>query len=197
MSSPPPLPPSPLGRRMEPGGRYLLPSEQVKVNQRRHWSLIVPPFFLALAGLFVAGYLTGLLHGQHGLLYNAIWFVALVLIGNFLYRLGEWNEDRFIVTDRRIMMVTGLITRQVAMMPLLRVTDMSYQRSLPGRLFGWGTFVIESAGQEQALRTINRLPSPDELYETVCAMMFGDNTTVGRPLVDPGPAELDETGPDA
>ncbi len=182
---------------MEPGGQYLVPSEEIAVNQRLHWSLIVPSFTAALLGLFTAGYVTGQLSKHSGPLYDAIWLAALALIANFLFRLAEWNEDRFIVTDRRIMMVTGLVTRKVAMMPLARVTDMSYQRSLFGRVFGWGTFIIESAGQDQALRTIDRLPSPDDLYETVCAMMFGEDPHLGKPIADtmsPGP---DETGADA
>lgn len=182
---------------MEPGGQYLVPSEEIAVNQRLHWSIIVPSFIAALLGLFAAGYITGQLPKHSGPLYNAIWFGALALIGNFLYRLAEWNQDRFIVTDRRIMMVTGLITRQVAMMPLVRVTDMSYQRSVAGRIFGWGTFIIESAGQDQALRTIDRLPSPDALYETVCSMMFGEDPDLGKPIAETMDPALDETGPDA
>ncbi len=48
----------------------------------------------------------------------------------------------------------GVFTRRVAMMPLMKVTDMSYNRSVLGRLVGYGEFVLESAGQEQALRTV-------------------------------------------
>ncbi|MEP6697164.1 MAG: PH domain-containing protein [Pseudonocardiales bacterium] len=188
----------PLRRRIEPASRYLVPAERIAVNQRRHWSLIVPSFGVALLGLFAAGYVTGQMTEHRGPLYDVIWFAALALIGHFLYRLAEWNQDRFIVTDRRIMMVTGLLTRQVAMMPLLRVTDMSYERSVAGRIFGWGTFILESAGQDQALRTIDRLPSPDVLYSTVCALMFGESPHFAGPLAETmGEAALDETGPDA
>lgn len=188
---------APLGRRIEPASRYLVPAERIAVNQRLHWSLIVPSFAAALLGLFGAGFLSGQMTKHHGLLYDLIWLAALALVGNFVFRLAEWNEDRFIVTDRRIMMVTGLITRQVAMMPLARVTDMSYQRSVAGRLFGWGTFIIESAGQDQALRTIDRLPSPDGLYSTVCSMMFGENPAYGKPIAETAKSGLDETGSDA
>ncbi len=188
---------TPVGRPLVPGDRYLVPSEHIKINQRLHWSLIVPSFTAALLGLFAAGYLTGQVPGHRGFIVNLIWFGALALIGNFCYRLAEWNLDRFVVTDRRIMMVTGLLTRQVAMMPLTRVTDMSYQRSVSGRLFGWGTFVIESAGQDQALRTIERLPAPDALYETICSMMFGESVNLGKPISETMSPDLDEVGPDA
>jgi hypothetical protein len=57
-------------------------------------------------------------------------------------------------------------------MPLTRVTDMSFRRSALGRLLGYGEFIIESAGQEQALRTINFLPYPEQLYLEVCGLVF-------------------------
>ncbi len=58
------------------------------------------------------------------------------------------------------------------MMPLTRVTDMSFRRSALGRLLGYGEFIVESAGQEQALRTINFLPYPEQLYLEVCGLVF-------------------------
>jgi hypothetical protein len=59
------------------------------------------------------------------------------------------------------------------MMPLMKVTDMSYERSVPGRILGYGRFVMESAGQDQALREVNWVPEPDEHYRAICAEIFG------------------------
>jgi hypothetical protein len=58
------------------------------------------------------------------------------------------------------------------MMPLLRVTDMKYEQSPMGRLLSYGTFVLESAGQEQALRTVKHLPNPNELYLRIVEEMY-------------------------
>lgn len=162
-----------LRRQLDPVSRYVLPTETIEVNRRLHWSIIIPPFLAALGSLFVAGYLTGQMTDRSGSVDDLIWLAALGMIGRLVWRVAQWNGDRFIVTGRRIMLVTGVFGRRVAMMPLQRVTDMTYRRTLAGRIFGWGTFVIESAGQDQALRTIDRLPSPDGLYQTVCMLMFG------------------------
>ena len=43
-------------------------------------------------------------------------------------------------TDKRFLLFFGFIRRKVAMMPLLKVTDMTYDRSLLGRIVGYGTF---------------------------------------------------------
>lgn len=184
-----------LAARFEPGLRYVLPSEEVQVNRRLHWSLIVPSFFAALGGLFLAGFVTGQMSDRRGPLDEIIWLGALVLIGRLIWKVVLWNNDRFIVTTRRIVMVSGVFNRRVAMMPLMRVTDMTYERSLAGRIFGWGTFIIESAGQEQALREIDRLPSPDVLYRAVCALMFGPDAM--RPMAPPNPLPESEPEPPA
>ena len=72
-------------------------------------------------------------------------------MGWVIWRVVDWWFDRFILTNKRVMVVGGLITRKVAMMPLLRVTDMKYEQSPLGRMLNYRTFVLESAGQEQAL----------------------------------------------
>jgi hypothetical protein len=64
------------------------------------------------------------------------------------------------------------------MMPLIKVTDMSYSRPPAGRLLGYGEIVIESAGQDQALRRIRHLPDPDVLYLEICELLFGPRAPV-------------------
>jgi hypothetical protein len=59
------------------------------------------------------------------------------------------------------------------MMPLTKVTDMSFQRTFSGRMLGYGEFIVESAGRDQALRTIDHIPYPEQLYLEVCGMLFG------------------------
>ena len=59
------------------------------------------------------------------------------------------------------------------MMPLTKVTDMAYERSVPGRIFGYGRFVLESAGQDQALHKVTFVPDPDHHYRVMCAEIFG------------------------
>ncbi len=184
--------------RFEPGARYVLPTgEPVAVNRRLHWVLLIPSFLAALAALFVAGYLTGQMADHSGPLDDIIWILALFMVARLVWRVLEWNHDRFIVTSRRVMLVTGLLGRRVAMMPLIRVTDMTYQQSLLGRMFGWGTFILESAGQDQALRTIDWLPSPDQLYQTVCRLMFDSGAFEGETPPLRTPPDLVPPSPDS
>jgi membrane protein YdbS with pleckstrin-like domain len=105
---------------------------------------------------------------------RAVLLVAWILLAVRLAWLAlEWREDWFVVTDRRLLVRSGLITRRVSMMPLIKVTDLSFARPPVGRLLGYGEFVIESAGQDQVLRRIRHVPNPDALYLEICDLLFG------------------------
>ena len=102
----------------------------------------------------------------------------IAVAARLVWRVLEWREDWFVVTDRRLLMRNGLITRKVAMMPLIKVTDMSYARPPAGRVLGYGEIVIESAGHDQALRKITYLPDPDSLYLEIAELLFGPRSAV-------------------
>ncbi len=155
--------------------RYLLPNEQQVITVRRHPAVLIGPSVLTLGGLIVAGVLTAtVLHGN-GALVTVVWVAWLVLFVRMIWKAINWAVDFFVVTSHRILLTSGVLTRKVGMMPLAKVTDMSFQRSFAGRLLGYGEFIVESAGQDQALRTIDHIPYPEQLYLEVCGMLFGSD----------------------
>lgn len=155
--------------------RYLLPNEQQVITVRRHPAVLIGPSVLALVGLLAAGVLTAtVLHGNNVLVYT-VWIGWLVLFGRMIWKAINWAVDFFVVTSHRILLTSGVLTRKVAMMPLTKVTDMSFQRTFAGRLLGFGEFIVESAGQDQALRNIDHIPYPEQLYLEVCGMLFGSD----------------------
>ena len=48
------------------------------------------------------------------------------------------------------------------------------RRTLGGRIFGYGTLIVESAGQIQALNKIKYMPRPEEIYEALSELIFGE-----------------------
>ncbi len=161
--------------------RYLFPTERYRGEWKRHWVHLVTPLLIGVVATFVLGYLSGFLAGRDvgGLTTVAVlaWFAVM---GWVAWRVADWWYDRFILTNKRVMVVNGIITRQVAMMPLVRVTDMKYEQTPAGRALNYGTFVLESAGQEQALREIKNLPNPNELYLRVVEEMYEPQAVEAR-----------------
>lgn len=152
--------------------RYLLPNEERVITVRRHPAVLLWPATEIVGGLLVAGVLTNTVASGSGTLINVIWYAWLLLLVRFTWKLIDWAVEYLVVTKTRILFTTGIVTRRVAMMPLSKVTDMSFHRTLPGRMLGYGEFIIESAGYEQALRRIHYVPYPESLYLEVMGMIF-------------------------
>ena len=153
--------------------RYLLDGERVVTAVHQHWAKIAEPVATALASLVLALWLDAVIPASTGHLADVIWWLWLLVVVRAVWKLLEWRHDWFVATDKRLILTYGLLTQKVAMMPLSKVTDMSYNRSPLGRVVGFGTFVMESAGQEQALHHVNWVPDPDHTYRAICAEIFG------------------------
>jgi uncharacterized membrane protein YdbT with pleckstrin-like domain len=159
--------------------KYLLPSERCVFAVRRHPAMLLPAALPVVGGLVLAFLLDATLPPEVPLIRDLVWFAWLVAFVWFAWKVADWWVERFVVTDRRIILTSGILTKKVAMMPLIKVTDMSYQRPLVGRILGYGEFVMESAGQDQALRTVDYVPNPDILYLDMCDLLFGQQATDG------------------
>ncbi len=89
-------------------------------------------------------------------------FIILFFIARFVTRFVKWAwYRRLLVTDRRVIEVSGLVGSQIATMPLFRITDALLKRSAAAELLGYAEFRIESAGQNQALGRIPFLDHAD------------------------------------
>jgi membrane protein YdbS with pleckstrin-like domain len=161
--------------------RYLFPTERYRGEWKRHWIHLQNVFLIGVLATLLLGYATGLTtrENQPGLT-TVIVLIWLGVVFWVAWRVADWYFDRFILTNKRVMVVNGIITRRVAMMPLLRVTDMKYEQSALGRMLNYGTFVLESAGQEQALREVKHLPNPNELYLRVVEEMYEPQAVEAR-----------------
>lgn len=187
-------------RAIERLAPYRLPREQVRVTMREHWASKVEPIATVLVTFVMVLVIGALMPASMGLLSDAAWWLWFALLLRLGWSLLNWHLSWFIATDRRLLLLYGVITKRVAMMPLAKVTDMSYTRSIMGRLLGYGTFTLESAGQDQALQRITFVRDPDETYRAICSEIFGSFDPVedgpsavdGRP--DGGPDGWDDGG---
>lgn len=155
--------------------KHLLPHERQVITVRFHPAVLIRPVAEVLGGLALAGVLSTTVAHGNGVVMLVIWVAWLILVARLLYKIYEWLEDYFVVTSQRLLLATGVFTRNVNMMPLTKVTDMSFKRSTMGRILGYGEFIVESAGQDQALRRVDHLPYPEQLYLEVCGLIFKDS----------------------
>jgi uncharacterized membrane protein YdbT with pleckstrin-like domain len=105
---------------------------------------------------------------------NLAWYAGVVVVGRLTVLVALWWVERIVITDKRVMQSTGIITHKLDMMPLGKVTDLTFLRTLSARMLGYGTMRIESAGQIQGLEKIDYMPRPEEIYEALAELIFGD-----------------------
>ncbi|GLZ35816.1 membrane protein [Lentzea sp. NBRC 105346] len=153
---------------------YLLNSERRVIRVRRHWSYLLWDVLEAGALLAGAMMISYLLPPNAGIIQNILWYVSLLVLLRLAYFIIEWWVERIVVTDKRFMLTSGVFETKVAMMPISKVTDLTYERSVTGRMFGFGTLIVESAGQIQALNRLEYLPDPEEVYDAISELVFGD-----------------------
>lgn len=158
--------------------RYLLPSERGVIEVRRHWAILIKPVALALLSWAICLTLSFALPYQKWL-QMGLWWIAIITLLVLAWWVAEWYVERLVITNKRFLLTQGILTRNVAIMPLSKVTDMTYHRSFLGQILGYGVFIVESAGQDQALSRIGFLPKPDDLYRQVLIMLFGDDDKDG------------------
>jgi len=170
--------------------KYLLPREVQVATVRQHPAVLISPSAQALGGLLIAGFLSATL--VQGILGAIMWLAWFVLFLRLIWKVVNWSVDYFVVTSERLLLTTGFLTRRVNMMPLTKVTDMSFNRSFPGRLLGYGEFIVESAGQDQALRNVEFIPYPEQLYLLICGMLFPSSAPDSEDDESRPPALADE-----
>jgi membrane protein YdbS with pleckstrin-like domain len=168
--------------------RYLLPSERAVIATRRHWAMIAEPVASSVLAVVLASWGVVKVGDAFPFLVNVITLAAVAVLVRMLWKLYEYRRDWFVVTDERLLLTYGIITRRVAIMPLTKVTDMSYNVSVLGRLLGYGEFVFESAGQEQALHSVSFLGRSQFLFAVLSEELFGPRGIVSsrrfRPRYD-------------
>jgi hypothetical protein len=137
--------------------------------------LIVDPFttrrggpsrFARWVGVAIVAYLLW----QLGIYGGGVVGVTLV-IGRLVMILAQWAfYERRYITDRRLIESGGFLRSRIDSMPLTRVTDISFSRTIPAEVLGYATMRIETAGQDQALGTVRYITDPGLFYKTLISL---------------------------
>lgn len=139
--------------------RGLSGGEQPVLVLHPHWKVLVGPILLAIvvvAGLLVVEVIIPA-GREAGVERLAVAIAAVLVIMLWLMiPLLRWRTTVYELTTRRLRMRAGIVARQGRDIPLTRITDVSFTKSLSDRLLGAGRLVVESAGEhgEVLLRDI-------------------------------------------
>jgi uncharacterized membrane protein YdbT with pleckstrin-like domain len=133
--------------------KNLIQGEEVLFQTRHHW--IVMAGALALGALLDLAAMAGLLFliGQTGLGVEVrdLGYVlaALALVTGSVFILGgamKRNATEMVVTNKRVIVKTGILTRRTFEMLLTRIESIGVEEPMMGRILGYGTVILRGVG---------------------------------------------------
>jgi membrane protein YdbS with pleckstrin-like domain len=163
--------PTPGARLPRSTDRILLPHETNWIIVRRHPVILIAPIAAVMVWAAAIAVLTSWL-SLNPVALLILWLAWLVLLVRAIWKAASWRAGNFIVTAERILFIKGVLARDVSMIPIARISDISFRRSITGRILGYGSFAIEVTDTSQPIRSIKFLPYPEQLYIEVSGMIF-------------------------
>ena len=132
----------------------LLEDEEVVLHLHPHWKAAVGPVLVLLAALAATITVWVMLPTNDGgrigvAVVGAISLFFAVTRG--VWPLVVWRSDHYVLTDERVLLQDGVLTRERRDLPLNRINDHAMSQSLLDRMFGCGTLRIDSIGDEAAV----------------------------------------------
>jgi uncharacterized membrane protein YdbT with pleckstrin-like domain len=158
--------------------KLLNPGEQIAFDLHPHWWYFAPLGTLAVAIVAAAVVVTVTLKDatQTYTLLGVAVFAAVWLVV-FLVKLAEWRTTQFVLTSDRLIVRSGVLSKQGREIPLERINDLSYHQSFFERLVGAGDLVIESAG-ERGQDMFSRIPHPAHAQQLIYTEMENNRQRV-------------------
>jgi uncharacterized membrane protein YdbT with pleckstrin-like domain len=137
--------------------------ERIILIARQHWFILVSAIVLEIIIIMVLISLTilaGLYWTQFALLIGAIGTILLLLpLTTMLRDIFDWLNKQFIVTNRRVIQISGILNKHVTDSSLIKVTDVKMSQTAIGRLLNYGDIEILTAS-EYGTNLFRRIEEP-------------------------------------
>jgi uncharacterized membrane protein YdbT with pleckstrin-like domain len=169
-----------MGRMASAAG--LSEGEHLVLKMHQHWKTVLRPMFI-LAATVVALLVLLLLvpatrDSAGGRL--AIGALALVIVILFVaVPLLRWRTTSYELTNRRLRLRSGILTRTGRDFPLTRISDVSFAQSVLDRLLGCGRLVVESPGEHGQL-VLTEIPNVQDVQATLFQLVEDEQARLAR-----------------
>lgn len=143
-------------RRRLPRLEWMDPQEQMVLQRRRHWFVLVYRLALPVALLLLALAMELFSLGGTALVQGLATVVAVVAGLWTLWRLIDWLNDFYYVTTKRVAHreKTLWVTERRTEAPLDKVQNVAVDRGAIGNALGYGNLIVETAAAVQVSRVV-------------------------------------------
>lgn len=160
----------------------LTEGERLVLQLHPHWKTLVRPILVLIAVLAAALALLILLPARSDppivKLIIGVVAVAAILVW-FTVPLLRWRTTSYELTNRRLRLRSGILSRSGRDFPLIRISDVSFSHGLIDRLLGCGRLVVESAGEHGQL-VLNEIPGVERVQATLFQLVEDEQARLAR-----------------
>lgn len=149
--------------------------EYVEVQVRTHAKKLITPALLFILLAAVVGFGCALVPPDASPIgqYVVITIGLVLFVWWCLVPFLRWRTTTYTITNRRVLTRTGIITKTGTDLPLIRVNDVSYDRSLTDRMLGCGTLKIQTAGENGTV-ILDDVPDVRRVHVIMSELLFGE-----------------------
>jgi len=151
-------------------------SEAVNEDEREIFAISPTLLFVkagyvaaAIAALLLVALVSWLLGGVVSTSFAVVLGLALFLIPAY-YHIRQ-RIIRYTLTETKLEVDTGLVSRQTRNVPLRRIQDVTVTTSIPQRLLGFGDILIDNASEEGGKLVLKNIDSPRRYADLLLKQM--------------------------
>lgn len=153
--------------------------EDVILISRQHWLVYLQTILpeLAIILLMIIGLSVSIISFHE----NWIWYFALLILLPLLSILRDtliWLNRQYVITNRRVIQVSGIINKDVTDSSLEKVNDVKLVQSFWGRLLGYGNIHIMTAA-ELGINLFSRIADPVRFKTTMLDAKEKEESEIG------------------
>jgi uncharacterized membrane protein YdbT with pleckstrin-like domain len=142
--------------------RSLVPGETLLFETRHHWIVLLGPLLISLLlGVPGAALVAGSMEPKDSMgtavadINSAIGTEGMAVMGGVLllvaviifgYGLAKRNATQMGVTNRRVLIKTGMASRRTLDLMLSKVESIGVEETFFGRMFGYGSVMVRGTG---------------------------------------------------
>jgi uncharacterized membrane protein YdbT with pleckstrin-like domain len=140
-------------------------AEKIRYTERHHWVFFVAEMIKWI--LFAAVVLALVILLRVWWLPDASWvwwllLIFLVPVARIAWGFLSWRMNVYVLTNRRVIESTGVLSKRVADSSLEKLTDIVLKQSVLGRMLHYGDVVVLTAAANAGINNLKQIRHPAE-----------------------------------
>ena len=160
----------------------LVEGEQVVLRLHPHWKTVLRPILILAATIVALLAVLIILPAGHATALARLALGAVALLVLFIWTavpLLRWRTTTYELTNRRLRLRAGILTRSGRDFPLAKITDVSFAQGVLDRLLGCGRLIVESPGENGQL-VLTEIPQVQDVQSALFQLVGDEQARLAR-----------------